>query len=266
MTFLEDIAAEVLNSIRDPSYLEGLPEPPGRRPPSFRAAIETGRLTGALVVEHKRVSPGSENPNLPIRSIPQFVASVAPANPAAFSCLATGPRFQGSPRDVCELVANTDRPVLFKDFVLDPIQLEAAQRAGASAVLLIARLEREDLTPVPIAQLAETARRHRLEVLLEFHEEADLGIAPDVRADVYGVNLRDLASLEIRRSIGLSTLRAAQAFRPLLGLSGVRGPADAAECWNSGADGLLVGSSAARASDPAAFLRTLYRSVSGSPP
>jgi indole-3-glycerol phosphate synthase len=261
--FLREIIAEVALAIRHPMYLAGLPEKPPRPPPSFRDAIEAHRSRGALVVEHKRVSPGAADPVLPRRSIAEFVRSVEPADPAAYSCLATGPRFLGSPQEVAELVARTSRPVLFKDFVIDPIQLDAARRAGASAVLLIARLELEHLSRFSMAELSREARGRGLEVLLEVHSPSELALASETRSEVYGVNVRDLDTLKLEPATALATLGAAQSFRPLLGLSGVQSPAEAEQFWRAGADGLLVGSAVARAPDPAAFLRTLYRSMSG---
>ncbi|MFZ1023141.1 MAG: hypothetical protein WAN87_03300 [Thermoplasmata archaeon] len=266
MTFLAEVSAEISLAIRSPTYLAGLPKDPGQPPPSFRAAIEAHRSKGALVVEHKRVSPGAADPILPHRSISDFVNSVEPAEPAAFSCLATGPRFLGSPQQVADLVACTHRPVLFKDFVIDPIQLDAARRAGASAVLLIARLEQEQLGRFSLVELAEEARARGLEVLLEVHSKSELALASRVRPEVCGVNVRDLDTLELKPATALATMEAAAALRPLLGLSGVQSPTDAAQFWRAGADGLLVGSAVARAPDPAAFLRTLYRPMSGRTP
>ncbi|MFZ0892195.1 MAG: hypothetical protein WB778_03335 [Thermoplasmata archaeon] len=265
MTFLAEITAELSVTIQSPTYLAGLPKDPKSSPPSFRAAIEADRAKGALVVEHKRVSPGAADPILPRRSIPEFVRSVEPAEPSAFSCLATGPRFLGSPQDVADLVEATRRPVLFKDFIIDPVQLEGARRAGASAVLLIARLEQEGLSRYSLVELAQEARARGLEVLLEMHSKSEVRIAAQVKPDVYGVNVRDLDNLELQPATALETLRAATALRPLLGLSSVQGPTEAGQFWRAGADGLLVGSAVARAVDPAAFLRTLYRPVSGRP-
>ena len=82
-----------------------------------------------------------------------------------------------------------------------------------------------------------------------------------MRADVYGVNARNLDTLTIDRSTADATLRAAdaQGLHPLLGLSGVESAGDARRFWDHGADGILVGTSVARARDPAGFLSTLVR-------
>jgi indole-3-glycerol phosphate synthase len=261
--FLAEVVREVRADVRSPSYAGRLPPLRGGTRPSLRAAVERDRARGALVVEFKRASPGQPEPALPARSVAAFLRAVEPAEPAAFSCLATGPRFGGSPHDVADLARGTPRPVLFKDFVLGPRQIEAAERSGASAVLLIARLETEGHLEHSLAELARAAHDRGLEVLLEFHQSAELSRADGVSADVYGVNVRDLDSLALDRATAIRTLDAARAagLAPLLGLSGVAGRADAETFWNAGTDGLLVGTAVARANDPAAFLRSLRRTT-----
>jgi indole-3-glycerol phosphate synthase len=86
-----------------------------------------------------------------------------------------------------------------------------------------------------------------------------------VAADVYGVNTRNLDTLSIDRATATETLGRARALglRPLLGLSGVARPSDAAQFWKEGVDGLLVGSAVARAADPVDFLASLRRPADG---
>ena len=261
MGFLSEIVAATRASVRSPSYLAELsPTPPPPRA-SLREAVRRDAPRGALLVEYKRVSPGQADPRLPARSVDDFVRATAPAPVTGYSCLATGPRFEGAPRDVADLARATAVPVLFKDFVVEPVQLDAAVRAGASAVLLIARLETEGHLTVPLEALAAGAQTRGLEVLLEFHRRSELSVADRVPADMYGVNVRDLDSLAFDRSAAEGTLVAAReaGLSPLLGLSGVDDSRAAGRFWSAGADGLLVGTAVARSHDPVGFLRSLTR-------
>lgn len=266
MGFLAEVVRETRATIARPDYLSGLASSKSRATgPGLRRAVLGAGAAGALVVEFKRVSPGSDSPLLPVRSATEFVRSTGRGGVAGYSCVASEPRFHGSPRDVADLTATTALPVLFKDFVIDPVQLDAAVRAGAVAVLLIARLETERLLTTPLAELADQAHARRLEVLLEFHDRSELRQVGGVAADMYGVNVRDLDSLRMEPAVAHATLRAAASLRPLLGLSGVASPADARRFWDAGVDGILVGSSVARANDPSAFLQTLHRPVRKEP-
>lgn len=265
MGFLSEIVRETRLSIENPAYGRPLPDRGPQHRPSFRASVERDRDRGSLVVEYKRVSPGQVDPVLPVRSVREFLAATVAADVSAYSCLATIPRFDGSPSDVAEVARATGRPVLFKDFVVDRRQVEVAARTGASAILLIARLDDEGHLSEPLASLAEAAHRMGLEVLLEFHARAELSRAANVSADVYGVNTRDLDTLTIDRRTAARTIREARdrGLSPLLGLSGVESPRDALRFWNEEVDGILVGGAVARASDPAKFLASLHRAPGG---
>ena len=261
MGFLNEIVTANRSTVEDPRYLTGLPStrPASRR--SLREAIEAQRKEGALLAEYKRISPGQSEPVLSPRTISRFVADCEAASPAGYSCLATRPVFDGSPLDVLDLARSSRAPVLFKDFVFSPRQLEAAERAGASAVLLIARLARTNAAETPLRDLAAEAHGRRLEVLLELHAGAELSEVEDVAADMYGVNVRDLDTLRIERPTAEATIRRAHeaGLRPILGLSGVESPADAARFWSAGVDGILVGTALSRTDRPAELLRRLRR-------
>ena len=258
MGFLERIVDRVREDLRSPTYATGLPEirSPQRRP-SLREAIVRAPNGWALVVERKRRSPGRAPPDLPERPIEEFVRTVSAARVDGLSCLATRPSFEGSPAEVRELAERSRLPVLFKDFVVDPGQVEAAARAGASAILLIARLESEGLLDRSVAELADRAHRVGLEVVLELHRSEELKVADRVPADVYGVNVRDLDSLELRPDVAEETFRSLGGRRPALGLSGVSGPEEARRFRSWGAEGILVGRGFATSREPRAFLVSL---------
>jgi indole-3-glycerol phosphate synthase len=261
--FLRKMVDATRADVARPDYLLGLPAGRERRPPSFRTALLHGSARGAIVAEFKRRSPGAANPDLPQHGFDTFVRTTAESGVEAYSCLASRPEFGGSPGDVAELASLTTRPILFKDFVIEPIQIEAASRAGASAILLIARLEVEGLLAHSLRALADDAHARGLEVLLEWHGRSELRRTEGVPADVFGVNVRDLDSLEIRRTVADETIRAAGEFRPLIGMSGVEGPADAQRFWEAGVSGILVGTALSRASDPRDFLAGLRRPTRG---
>ncbi len=260
-SFLEESVARVHADLAAGTYGQGVPARRTVTPPSLRQSLERERQRGALVVEYKRVSPGAKSPLPPPRSVPEFLRLTARPGVAGYSCLASAHGFDGSSARVAELVGQTARPVLFKEFVVAPEQLAVAERTGAAAVLLIARLATQRLLDAPLEELSEEAHRRGLEVLLELHEPAELSQADGVAADVYGVNTRDLATLELDRPAAFATLEAARrrGLAPLMGLSGVESAADAHEFWSRGCDGLLIGSAVARTSDVGALLGSLRR-------
>lgn len=260
MGFLDRIVPEVERSIRQEGYGRDLPASQSVARPSLCRAVE--RANGALLVEFKRRSPGSELPTPHRPTVAQFT-EWADGHAQGFSCIATGPEFHGSPADVAELAGCVDRPVLFKDFTVDPAQVAAAARTGAAAILLIARLEREGRLRWPLADLSERAHRHGLEVVLEFHDPRDLKVVEEVPADAYAVNVRDLDTLRLERSVADRTLRAAEPLHPLLGFSGISGPAEVRWFRERGTDGVLVGNALTHAADPSRLIAELAHAVRG---
>ncbi|MHB1435144.1 MAG: beta/alpha barrel domain-containing protein [Thermoplasmata archaeon] len=224
-------------------------------PPSLRKAIANA-APRALVVEYKRAAPGGSASPLPQYRIDEFLDRIRGARVAALSCLTVPPHFQGSPSDLRELAARDRRPVLFKDFVIDPRQVDCAARIGASAILLLASLPRAGIE-VPLAELADRAHAKGLEVLLELHAPEERVWIDRVPADLIGVNVRNLNTLEIDRPTASATLEGLPHRIPVIGLSGVTGPESAEWFWRRGADAILVGSGVARSEDPLRFLTSL---------
>jgi indole-3-glycerol phosphate synthase len=255
--FLEAIVSEVGRSVDHPGYLSGLTAEPRSTRPSLRAAVTSAPDRWAILLERKRVSPGAADPDLPEMPLEAFVEVAGAVGATGLSCLATGPRFRGSPQEVAALARSTSLPVLFKDFVVRPVQVEAARRSGAAALLLIARLEREGRIDARLNDLSTQAHAAGLEVLLELHDPRDLPVADRVPADLYGINVRDLDTLDLRPDTARATFRASAHLRPRLGLSGVAGPPEASRFRSWGADGILIGTGFARAENPRQFVSAL---------
>ena len=62
-----------------------------------------------------------------------------------------------------QISETTQLPVLCKDFIIDPLQIDVAQKAGASIILLIVNI----LTDEKLRQLYQYASSKGLEVLVE---------------------------------------------------------------------------------------------------
>jgi indole-3-glycerol phosphate synthase len=86
--------------------------------------------------------------------------------------------------------------VLRKDFVIDEYQLYEAKAMGADVVLLIAAALGQKQT----LELAKTAHRLGLEVLLEVHNESELGHISE-NVDIIGVNNRNLRTFEVNTKV-----------------------------------------------------------------
>ena len=127
-------------------------------------------------------------------------------------------------------------PILYKNFVVDELQLAAAALCGASAVLLIAAC----LTKGECRYLLNKAHELGLEVLLEMHSEAELEYA-ELQPDLCGINNRHLGSFvtDVETSFRLAELLPKDAVK--VSESGISDPRTVKALKEAGFDGFLIG-------------------------
>jgi indole-3-glycerol phosphate synthase len=208
--------------------------------------------TPAIIAEVKMGSPrlGSLQGRVdPIAQARLYAANGA----AALSVVVEPDFFFGSYELLAACRAASGLPAIAKDFVVDPLQLAWARRAGADAVLLIAAL----YEPEELAHYARIARSLGLAPLIETHDAADLVRLAGEPWELVGINNRDLRTFEVdlERSIALLPLLPPAALK--VAESGIRDALDVALLADSGFDALLIGESLLLAEDPAAKLRAL---------
>ena len=150
----------------------------------------------AIIAEFKRASPSKGIINTEVD--PAVQAQAYERNGAsAISVLTDQPFFKGSLEDLKKVKAAVDVPVLCKDFIIDPIQIDAAAASGADLILLIAAaMEQSQLN-----ELYQYARSLDLEVLLEIHNREELDKALITGARLIGVNNRDLKTFNVSLSV-----------------------------------------------------------------
>lgn len=156
--------------------------------------------------------------------------------------MATG--FGGSLSNLAAARSAVKAPVLMKDFIVSQVQLEAAHRLGADAVLLIQGLFDRGYSELAVKDMVTTAHALNLEVLLEAHDEREFKAALATDADMVGINNRDLATLRVDLNVTRRILARHRCLgRPVISESGISTVADLRYVIESGADAALVGSS-----------------------
>ena len=191
MTILDEILAhkrveiEAARKRRAPEVLAEAAAACSRVPLGFREALRTTPGV-SVIAEVKRRSPSKGL----IRADfdPVWIARCyAEAGAACISVLTDEQYFGGSLADLEAVREAVDRPLLRKDFVVDPYQIDEARVAGADCILLIvAALDDESLDT-----LHAHACSRALDVLVEVHDEGELDRARALGAYLIGVNNRD---------------------------------------------------------------------------
>jgi indole-3-glycerol phosphate synthase len=184
---------------------------------------------------------------------------------AAISVLTEPSRFDGTLEHLAEVAAAVPgTPVMRKDFLVDPVQVVEARRAGASGVLLIVAM----LDDRTLRAMLDCAAEHGLFVLLESFNEEDLARSAGLldNADdqeriaagqlLFGVNTRNLRTLEVDAG-RLASLAPALPAGRCVAESGIVSADDAAAAARLGYRLALVGTALMRSDDPAALVAAM---------
>lgn len=176
---------------------------------------------------------------------------------AALSILTDKHYFGGHDRFIMEArQAGVTIPVLYKNFVIDEMQLFEALICGASAVLLIAAC----LTKEKLRALLLKAHELGLEVLLEMHDERELEYV-ELEPDLCGINNRHLGSFvtNVETSYRLAEKLPQEAVK--VSESGISNPQTIRELREAGFQGFLIGEAFMREPQPGQALKDFIAKI-----
>ncbi len=222
---------------------------------SLRATLE--RNPFSLITEIKHASPAGEYSFSGI-DVERTALTFKQSGADAISVVVEPKIFRGS-LDNIPTAAKTGLPILFKDFVIGEEQIRAAASLGADCALMIVKVaERLDLD---LDAMIGKAHSLGLEVLLECYDEGEMRRAMATRADILGINNRDLQTLHVdlgRTKEILSAFGGASRIdRPVISESGIKTGSDAGFVRAAGVRGILVGTALWLAEDQRAKIAEL---------
>jgi indole-3-glycerol phosphate synthase len=230
-----------------------------QRPPPVGDLLAPLRRLGAspkVIAEIKLRSP-SAGVIRPRRAgeLVRIAEAYAQSGAAAVSVLCDGPGFGGSPLDLRRVAERVDAPLLFKEFVVDPVQIDLARAVGATYVLLLVRV----LDDRELRTLIREVRARGLEPVVEAADDDELARALATNASIVGVNARDLRSFEVDASRAGGLIERIPADRVAVFMSGVRSREDFARVASTRADAVLIGEGLMRAASPGEQLQLFTR-------
>lgn len=207
------------------------------------------------ILEVKRASP-SKGDIAPGLDPVTLVAQYEKAGTKNVSVLTERRFFKGSLADLLAVSASSNSlSFLRKDFILYEDELEVSYRAGADAVLLIARILE---TPL-LLNLAAKCRSFGMTPFIEVRDKADvvkINAAAKAGLVVAGVNTRDLATFRLDPLVP-ATLRTSLPCKTVFE-SGASTPGACRFARQLGFDGLLIGEAAARNPEKAGELVSAF--------
>jgi indole-3-glycerol phosphate synthase len=243
-TIIEQKHLEVLQDRMNRPMQELQASPLFNRPVlSLKKALLNEEGTG-IIAEFKRQSPSKGIIN-GTADVVEVTSAYAAGGAAALSVLTDKKFFGGSNEDLKTARLN-NIPILRKDFIIDEYQIVEARAIGADVILLIAAC----LSAADVERLASFAKGLGLEVLLEIHDESEMGHICE-ECDVVGVNNRDLKtfSVDINRSIEL--LKKIPEHKIKIAESGITDTDTIHRLKQAGFRGFLIGENFMKQQNPA---------------
>ncbi len=216
----------------------------------FEKALQRPGIS--FICECKKASPskGIIAPEFPYLRIAKEYEE---AGADCISVLTEPKWFLGSDSFLKEIAEAVSVPCLRKDFTVDPYMIYEAKLLGASAVLLICSILREETLKGYIALCDELG----LSALVETHDGEEVEAALRAGARMIGVNNRSLTDFSVDTE---NSRRLRSRIPPeviFVSESGVKTAEDVEKLREIGADAVLVGETLMRAEDKRAKLAEL---------
>lgn len=143
------------------------------------------------ILECKKSSPtlGNINKNFNIKKILKTYNKYADA----ISIVTEEKFFEGHHKYLLDAYKNTHKPLLCKDFFIDPYQIYYARYHHANAILLMLSV----LDNTNYILLSKLAKSLNLTILTEVNNIQELNRAIELKAEIIGINNRNLMDLSI---------------------------------------------------------------------
>jgi indole-3-glycerol phosphate synthase len=225
---------------------------------SLKKAIMVSE-TASVITEIKAASPsaGTIRKNL---EAAKLAKAMEKGGAIGISVLTEPKHFKGSLNSLAKAQKAVKLPILMKDIILSPTQLETASKVGANAVLLIQALFDRGHCECGVKEMVTEAHSKNLEVLLETHNEDEFRFAVDSDANLVGINNRDLGTLKVDLDVTKRILKNNDAKRKIVvSESGINTPADLRFLRECGAHAFLIGSAVMLAGNVEKKVKELVR-------
>jgi indole-3-glycerol phosphate synthase len=207
-----------------------------------------------IIAEFKRKSPskGIINGDADVVAV---TTAYAQHGASGLSVLTDTTFFGGSTEDLVKARIN-NIPILRKEFIIDEYQLVEAKAMGADVILLIAAC----LTPADVQRLARFAQSLQLEVLLELHDEEELGHVCEETVLV-GINNRNLKTFVVDIERSLAMAQRIPANKVKIAESGISSAENIRLFRDHGFRGFLIGENFMKEPNPGAAFEQFVKAL-----
>lgn len=180
----------------------------------------------------------------------------AAAGVGALSYVVEPSVFGGSEEEFLEIADTVGAPILHKDIILDPYQVDLAFAQGAQAVTLVARI----LSGEELKKLSERAHERGMDVVVAVQSEEDLARA--LEAEAFIISINDVLLCETPLSFDeVAALCGAIPEERLVLVGGIRSMDEVAPLVELNVKGVFLGDMLVRADDCRSVVRAFDKVV-----
>jgi indole-3-glycerol phosphate synthase len=190
----------------------------------------------------------------------QIAQAMVDGGAKALSVLTQPYLFEGSPDYFMQIRKQVKIPMLMKDIVVDKIQIDAARKIGADYMLLIQSLFDVGFLK-DIDEFIDYGHKNGLRVLVEAHTKSEFANSMNTKADLIGINNRNLDTLKIDINTTKSLLEGFSGDRIIVSESGIESPQNIQFLQKCGAGAYLVGSSIMKSENIKENVRSLVNAI-----
>ena len=198
-----------------------------------------------IIAEIKKASPLSDEFRKDFNPL-KLASAYEKGGAKAISVITEEIYFKGSLEYLTSVRSKTNLPLLRKDFILDPVQIEEAKAFGADIVLLISSILKEK----ELSELIKYAKKLNLSSLVEVHDEEDLEKALKAGAEIIGINNRNLSTLKVDINQSIKLFSFIPKSIPVIAESGYNNSKELKKIKKIGFKGVLIGTSLVKSTDP----------------
>jgi len=171
----------------------------------------------------------------------------------AISVLTDQNFFQGSIDYLISVREAISLPVIRKDFIIDPLQVEETHNIGADAMLLIAAA----LDDSQMIDLYQTAKEFNIDPLIEIHSFEELDRTMKLDPLLIGINNRNLSTFIVDINLTTEIIKKIPSSVTVVSESGISNGKEARSLRSCGIKAILVGESLVKLDDPSELIKEL---------
>lgn len=221
---------------------------------SFMEALQKPKRRSALIAEIKKASPSKGVLRKDFHPV-QIAQAYERAGADCLSVLTDQTYFQGDPSFIAQIKEKVQLPVLRKDFIVDPLQIQQSVELGADAILLIAKALSAEL----LADLYELAGQVGLDCLIEVSTREEIQrVFSKIKPKLIGINNRDLTTFSTSPEVTKTLLPYIPEGTLVISESGIHDARTMRTLEQLGVNGFLIGEYLMRQNELEKAVAALY--------